>query len=67
MIFARKINKIPEFYMIYARKKQNAWILHDFFTEKYISSRIGGGGKCTVYRRTGRQHSKMRFYELIAH
>ena len=31
MIFARKINKIPEFYMIYARKKQqNAHILHDF-------------------------------------
>ena len=41
MIFARKIYKIPEFYMIFARK--NARILHNN-CPKNISSRILGGG-----------------------
>ena len=42
IIYARKINKIPEFYMIFAR------ILHDNWPKKYFPGFFffGGGGMC---------------------
>ena len=45
MIFARKSNKIPEFYMIYARKKLTKCPNFTYFCPKNILSRILGG-KC---------------------
>jgi len=48
MVFARKINKIPEFYMIYARKKLTKCRNFTWFLpEKYFSGFFWGvEGKC---------------------
>ena len=43
MIFARKIYKIPEFYMIFARKMPEFYII---IARKIFSRILGGGGTC---------------------
>jgi len=48
MIFARKINEIPEFYMIYhicLKKLQHARILHDFARKIFFPNFFFGGGR----------------------
>ena len=47
MRFARKINKIPEFYMICARKKINKMTeFYTFFARKIsFCPKLGGGGQ----------------------
>ena len=45
MIFALKINKIPEFYMIFAK---NARILHNNCPQKYFRQNVRGGGAGNV-------------------
>ena len=44
MIFARKINKIPEFYMIFAQKTHEFYII---IARKIFFTEFGrGGGTC---------------------
>jgi len=45
MIFARKVNKIPGFYMISARKKTEFYIII-LLPEKYFPIFVGRGGTC---------------------
>ena len=42
MIFARKIYKIPEFYMIFARKMPEVYII---IAQKYFFRILGGGAR----------------------
>jgi len=45
MIFARKINEIPKFYMIYARKIKKMPEFYTIFARKNFFARIWGGGQ----------------------
>ena len=46
MICARKINKIPEFYMIFARKMPEFYIIiaRKIFFPQFFGGKDGGGG-----------------------